>query len=40
LRRQLDQVVLHEQMENGAAISNKLSANQVDKWFETPKKVF
>jgi hypothetical protein len=25
LRRQLDQVVLHEQMENGTAISNNLS---------------
>jgi hypothetical protein len=27
LRRQLDQVVLHEQVENGAATRNNLSAN-------------
>jgi hypothetical protein len=27
LRRQLNQVVLHEQVENGTAISNNLSAN-------------
>ncbi len=40
LRRQLDQVVLHEQVENGATISNNLSANQVDQQFETPKRVF
>jgi hypothetical protein len=30
LKRQLDQVVLHEQVENGVAISNNLSANKVD----------
>jgi hypothetical protein len=30
LRRQLDQVVLHEQVENGVTISNNLSANKVD----------
>jgi hypothetical protein len=30
LRRQLDQVVLHEQVENGATINNNLSANQED----------
>jgi hypothetical protein len=30
LRRQLDQVVWHEQVENGAIISNNLNANQVD----------
>jgi hypothetical protein len=40
LRRQLNQVVLHEQVQNGATINNNLSANQVDQWFETPKKVF
>ncbi len=34
LRRQLDQVVLHEQVENGV-----LNANQVDQWYETPRKV-
>ncbi len=27
LKRQLDQVILHEQMENGTAISNNLSAD-------------
>jgi hypothetical protein len=40
LRRQLDHVVLHEQVENGIATSNNLNANQVDQRFETPKKVF
>ncbi len=29
-RRQLDQIVLHEQVENGVAISNNLNANKVD----------
>jgi hypothetical protein len=27
IKRQLDQVVLHEQVENGVAINKKLSAN-------------
>ncbi len=40
LRRPLDQVVLHEQLENGIAINNNLSAYQVDQWFETSRKVF
>jgi hypothetical protein len=40
LKRQLDWVVLHEQVENGLVINNHLSANQVDEQFETPKKVF
>ncbi len=39
LRRQLNQVILHEQMVNGDAISNNLSANHVDQWFETPRRV-
>ncbi len=39
LRRPLDWVVLHEQVENGTAINNNLSAYQVDQWFETPRKV-
>ncbi len=39
-RRQLDQVVLHEQVENGVAISNNLSVDQVYQQFETPKRVF
>jgi hypothetical protein len=30
LRRQLDQVLLHEQVENGVAINNNLNANQED----------
>jgi len=30
LRRQLDQVVLHHQVENGTTISNNLIANQID----------
>ncbi len=30
LKRQLNQVVLHEQVENGIAISNNLNASQVD----------
>jgi len=30
LRRQLDQVVLHDQEENGTTISNNLIANQID----------
>jgi hypothetical protein len=38
LNRQLDQDILHE-VENGAAISNNLSANKVDQRFEAPKKV-
>ncbi len=37
LKRQLNQVVLHDQVENGTAISNNLSANHVDQWFETPR---
>jgi hypothetical protein len=40
LRRQLDQVVLHEQVENGTTISNNLSANKVDQWFEMLLKVY
>ncbi len=40
LRRQLDQVVLHEQVESGVAISNNLNVDQVDQWFETPIRVF
>jgi len=39
LRRQLEQVVLHEQVENGVAINNNLSVDLVDQRFETPKRV-
>jgi histidinol dehydrogenase len=40
LKKQLNQVVLHEQVENGIAISNNLSADHVDQRFETPRRVF
>jgi hypothetical protein len=40
LTRQLNQVLLHEQEENGVAINNNLSANQEDQQFVTPRKVF
>jgi hypothetical protein len=30
LKRQLDQVIVHEQVENGIAINKNLSANQID----------
>jgi hypothetical protein len=30
LRRQLNQVIVHEQMENGATINSNLSADQID----------
>ncbi len=39
LKRQLNQFVLHEQVENGTSMSSNLSADQVDQWFETPKRV-
>ncbi len=40
LRRQLNQVIVHEQMENGITINNNLSADQIDQQFVTPRKVF
>jgi hypothetical protein len=36
LKRQLNQVIIHEQMENGATINNNLSADQIDRQFITP----
>jgi len=39
LKRQLNQFVLHEQVENGTSMSSNLSADQVDQWFEAPKRV-
>ncbi len=30
LRRQLDQVIVHEQVKNGAAINKNLSVDQID----------
>jgi hypothetical protein len=29
LRRQLDKVIVHEQVENGVAINNNLNVNQI-----------
>ncbi len=40
LKRQLNHVVLHEQMENGIAISNNLSVDQLNQRFETPIRIF
>ncbi len=39
LRRQLDQVLLHEQEENGTAINNNLNVDQEDQQFVTLRKV-
>ncbi len=39
LRRQLDQVIVHEQVEKGIAINKNLSANQINQQFITPRKV-
>ncbi len=35
MKGKLDKDVLHEQMENGVAIINNLSAYQVDQWLKT-----
>jgi hypothetical protein len=35
LRRQLDQAIVHEQVENGTVINKNLSANQIDQQFIT-----
>ncbi len=40
MKRLLDQVVLHEQMEHDVSINNNLSTNQVDWQFETPIRVY
>ncbi len=40
LRRQLDRILLHEQVENGIVVNNNLNANKLDQWFETPRKVY
>jgi adenine-specific DNA methylase len=40
LRKQLDHVIIHEQVENGIAIIKNLSANQIDQQFITPRRVF
>jgi hypothetical protein len=37
LKRLLYKGVLHEQVENGTTISNNLSANYVNQWFEIPQ---
>jgi hypothetical protein len=36
LKRQLNHVIIHEQMENGATINNNLNADQIDRQFITP----
>jgi hypothetical protein len=40
LGRQLYQVLLHEQVENGAAIKNNLNINQDDQQFVTFTRVY
>jgi hypothetical protein len=40
LKKQLDQVLLHELEENGIAINNNLSVDQEDQQFVTPRRVF
>jgi hypothetical protein len=39
LKKQLDQVIVHEQVENDIAINKNLSANQINQQFITPKKI-
>ncbi len=39
LKRQLDQVIVHGQVENGVAINNNLSVDQIDQQFVTPRRV-
>jgi hypothetical protein len=39
LKRQLNHVILYEQVENGVAINNNLSAYHVDHQFVTPRRV-
>jgi hypothetical protein len=38
-KRQLDQVIVHEQVKNCVAINNNLSADQIDQEFITLRKV-
>jgi hypothetical protein len=40
LRRQLNQVIIHEQVENGVAINSNLSADKIDQQFLTLIKVY
>ncbi len=40
LRRQLDQVIVHKQMENGATINNNFNVDEIDQQFVTPIKVY
>jgi hypothetical protein len=37
LKSQLDQVIVHEQVENGVAINNNLNEDQIDQQFVTPR---
>jgi hypothetical protein len=38
VRIQLDQVIVHEQVENGVAINRNLNADYIDQQFITPLK--
>ncbi len=40
MRRQIDQVIIHEQVENGVAINKNLSVDMIDQQFITPIRVF
>jgi hypothetical protein len=40
LKRQLDHVIIHEQVENGVAINNNLSVDQIDQQFVTLRRNF
>jgi len=39
LEKQLNQVIIHEQVENGTTISMNLSIDKIDEQFVTPKRV-
>ncbi len=40
LKRQLNQVIVDEQMENGTTINNNLSVDKIDQQFVTHRRVF
>jgi hypothetical protein len=39
LKRKLNQVIIHEQVENGTTINSNLNVDQIDQQFVTPRKV-
>jgi hypothetical protein len=39
LKRQLNHVIVHKQVENGATINNNLSVKEIDQQFITPRRV-